>query len=198
MSIAFYAGKSAEVREHCRLAREDMFRIQEHLMEPVDRVAVARECLKRVTAAIRIRHNFGVRRVRGAAEELNKSLELAVRTIEWLLSYHYHRTEVERPVELEAAEILTEVVGVIVGAGTLKITRLKELRRTCLDLERDAWSIYQRAQNRNDRDFGQLDEALLSDIRSTALELSFKADDVGSEIYPRICQLRRCRRPRCE
>lgn len=198
MSIAFYAGKSAEVSEHCRLAREDMFRIQEHLMEPVDRVALARECLKRVTAAVRIRHNFGVRRVRGAAEELNKSLELAVRTIEWLLSYRYHRTEIERPVELEAAEILTEVVRVIVGAGTLKITRLKELRGTCLDLESNTWSIYKRAQNRDDRDFGQLDEALLSDIRSAAFGLNFKADEVGSEISSRIHQLRRCRRPRCE
>lgn len=196
MSIAFFAARSAEVAEHCRLARDDMFRIQEHLMEPVDRVAVARDCLKRVTAAVRIRHNFGVRRVRGAAEELNKTLEHAVRTIEWLLSYSYHRSEVERPVEQETAEILVGVVGVIVGAGTLKITRLRDLGRSLFKLKEHAWFLYQRAQCPDDRVFGRLDETLLSDIRNTALGLSFKADDVDSEIPPRIHQLRRCRRPR--
>lgn len=196
MSTTFFAGKSAEVSEHCRLACDDMFRIQEHLIEPVDRVAVAHECLKRITAAVSIRRIFGPRRVRGAAEELNNSLELAVRTIEWLLSYRYHRTELERPVELKAAEILVGVVGVIVSAGTLKITRLRELHRTLLKLEETAWFLYQKAQSHGDRDFGQLDEALLSDIRNTSLALSFKADDVVSEISAKIHQLRRCRRQR--
>lgn len=196
MRTTFFAGKSAEVSEHCRLARDDMFRIQEHLMEPVDRVAVARECLKRVAAAVSIRHIFGPRRVRGAAEELNNSLELAVRTIEWLMSDRYHRSELERPVELQAAEILVEVVGIIVEAGTLKITRLKALHRTCSRLKEHARFLYQIACRDDGRYFGQLGEALLSDIRNTALGLDFKADDVGSEIITKMHQLRRCRRPR--
>jgi hypothetical protein len=198
MSTTFFAARSAEVGEHCRLAREDMFRIQEHLIEPVDRVAVARECLKRITAAVRIRHNFGVRRVRGAAEELNKSLELAVRTIEWLLSYRVHRSELELPVELQTAEILLEMLGVIVDAGTLKVTRLKTLRQTCSRVEDRAWSFHQRAQRDNDRDFGQLEEAVRSDICNMALGLNFKADDVGDKITTAIHQLRRSRRPRTE
>jgi hypothetical protein len=198
MSIAFFAGKSAEVGEHCRLARDDMYRIQEYLIEPVDRVAVARECLRRITAAVRIRHAFGVRRVRGAAEELNKSLEIAVRTIEWLMSERLHRTELERPVELEAAEALLEVVRLIVSAGTLKITRLKELHRAYLKLKEHAWFLYQRAQQPNDRRFGHLDEELLSSIRTATFGLSFKADDVCSEITGKMHQLRRCRRRRSE
>jgi hypothetical protein len=198
MSIAFFAGKSAEVSEHCRLARDDMYRIQEYLIEPVDRVAVARECLKRITAAVRIRHAFGVRRVRGAAEELNKSLELAVRTIEWLMEYRYYRTELERPVELEAAEILVEMVRVIVSAGTLKITRLKELYRAYVKLTEHAWFLYQQAQRPDGRYFGHLDEALLSSIRSAAFGLNCKADDLCDEITTKMHQLRRCRRRRSE
>lgn len=198
MSIAFFAGKSAEVSEHCRLARDDMYRIQEYLIEPVDRVAVARECLRRITAAVRIRHAFGVRRVRGAAEELNKSLELADRTIEWLMSERSHRTEFERPVELEATETLLEVVRVIVSAGTLKITRLKELYRAYLKLTEHAWFLYQQAQQPNNRRFGHLGEELLSSIRTAAFGVNFKADDLCYEITSKMHQLRRCRRRRSE
>ena len=198
MSITFFAARSAEVSEHCRLARDDMYRIQEHLMEPVDRVAVARECLKRISAAVRIRHNFGSRRVRGAAEELNKSLELAVRTIEWLLSERYNRSELERPVELETAETLLEVVRVIVSAGTLKITRLKELYRAYLKLTEHAWFLYQQARRPGDRYFGHLDDELLSSIQSAAFGLNFKADDLCYEITTKMHQLRRCRRRRSE
>lgn len=196
MRTAFFAGKSAEVSEHCRLARDDMFRIQEHLIEPVDRVAVARECLKRITSAVSIRQIFGPRLVRGAAEELNESLELAVRTIEWLMSDRYHRSELERPVELQTAEVLVEVVGVIVGAGTLKITRLKALHRTSYRLKEHARFLYQKACQDDGGYFGQLGEAILSEIRNAALGLDFKADDVGSEIITKMHQLRRCRRPR--
>lgn len=198
MSIAFFAAKSAEVTEHCHLARDGMYSIQEHLIEPVDRVAVARECLRRITAAVRIRHVFGVRRVRGAAEELNKSLDVAVRTIEWLMSERLHRTELERPVELEAAETLLEVVRVIVSAGTLKITRLKELHRAYLKLTEHAYFLQKQAQRPDGRYFGHRDEALLSSICAAALGLSFKADDVCYEIIGKMHQLRRCRRRRSE
>lgn len=186
--MTFFADKSAKVSELCRLARDDMYRIQEHSIEAVDRVVVARDCLERTTAAVEIRRIYGPRYVRGAAQELNQSLELAVRTIAWLWEWRPHRIELERPVELETAKILGGVVEVIVAAGTLKITRLNALFRMFLELKRNAWSLSSRAEG---PDLNQMDDALRFDVQSGALGLSFKADDVKSQITEELNRLRR-------
>lgn len=188
--MAFFAEKSAEVSELCRLAREDMYRIQEHSIERVDRVAVARECLKRTAAAIEIRRIYGPRYVRGAADELNQSLELAVRIIAWLWEWRPHRIELERPVELEAAKILAEVVRVIVSVGTLKITRLNALSGTFQQLKDSAWFLYSRTDH---HELKRMDDALRFEVQSGALGLSFKADDVKAQVSE---ELNRLRRPR--
>ena len=188
--MAFFAEKSAEVSELCRLAREDMYRIQDHSIEAVDRVAVARECLKRRTSAIEIRRIYGPRYVRGAADELNQSLELAVRIIAWLWEWRPHRIALERPVELKTATILGEVVRVIVAVGTLKITRLNVLSRTFHELKRSAWLLYTRTEG---PDINQMDDALRFDVQTGALGLCHKADDVASQITGERNRLRRPR-----
>lgn len=191
MSRSFFAGQGARIAEICGSVREDMFRIMEYRIEPVDRVALARECRERMAEAAKILSRYGHKRVRGAADELHRTLAVALRTIESLLPEWFVTPDGERPVELETATLLAEIVGIIVDAEVLKIMQLRELSRT----------LHQRMSQANGLICGRrqsdprvnLAGELGNEIGAEAIALSMQLDNTLHEIPYKIDKLRRPR-----
>lgn len=190
MSRSFFADQTARISRNCSLNRDHMNRIIEHGIDPVDRVEVARRCRERMAEAVKIISHYGPKRFRGAGEDLYEAVQLTLRTIDWLLSPRDGESEVERPVELETAALLAEVIPLVVRTETLKIRQLQELRRALLQLGSRANDLCYVSQGTKPA-FLQLDREALIKIESNAWTLGGLLDDAQFEIPYKIAKLRK-------
>ena len=193
MSRSFFADQNARISRNCSLNRDDMYRIIEHTISPVDRVAVARGCRERMVQAVKIISDYGPRRFRGAGEDLYKAVQFTLRTIDELQRPRYGESEVERPVELETAALLAEMIPLVVRTETLKIRQLQELRRALLKSLSRANDL-SRVSHGADPALLQLDRELLMEIGRNAWTLGGLLDDALCEIPHKIAKLRGPRR----
>ena len=193
MRDKYFAGQSARITEICRLNRDDMWLIIGHASCPVDRISLARECRKRMAQPAWMLSRYGPRRIRAANEELGASVQFTLRTIDWLLRPRDGGSEAERPVELEAATLLAEVIALIVDAEALKIPHLQELNRALMQSASRTFNLCRVSQGANPA-FSKLDKDSLIEIESNAIGLGIVLDHVQSAIPHKIAKLRRPRR----
>lgn len=194
MSRSFFADQNAKISRNCSLNRDDMYRIIEHAISPVDRVAVARGCRERMVQAVKIISDYGPRRFRGAGEDLNKVVQSTLRTIDWLLRPRYGESEVERPAELKTAALLAEMIPLVVRTEMLKIRQLQELRRALLPVSSRANNFCYVSHGAKPG-FAQLDQESLRQIVSHAFSLGSLLDDAQFEVPYKLTKLRKKRRP---
>lgn len=193
MSRSFFADQNARISRNCSLNSDDMYRIMEHGIDPVDRVAVARGCRERMAQAVKIISDYGPRRFRGAGEDLHEAVQSILRTIDWLLRPRYGESEVERPVELETAALLAEMIPLVVRTEMLKVRQLLELRRALVPVGSRAKSFCYVSHGAKPG-FVQLDQVSLSQIVSHAFSLGSLLDDAQFEIPYKLAKLRKKRR----
>lgn len=193
MSRSFFADQNARISRNCSLNRDDMYRIIEHTISPVDRVAVARGCRERMAQAVKIISDYGPRRFRGAGEDLYKAVQFTLRTIDRLLRPRYGESEAERPVELETAALLAEMIPLVVRTEVLKTRQLQELRRALLPVGSRVNNFCYVSHGAKPG-FVQLDQESLSQIVSHALTLGSLLDDAQFEIPYKLAKLRKKRR----
>lgn len=193
MSRSFFADQNARISRICSLNSDDMYRIIEHGIDPVDRVGVARGCRERMAQAVKIISDYGPRHFHGAGEDLNKVVQSTLRTIDWLLRPRYGESEGERPAELKTAALLAEMIPFVVRTEILKIRQLQELRRALLPLGSRANDFCYVSQSAKPA-FVQLDRESLSEIVSSAFTLGGLLDDAQFEIPCKLAKLRKKRR----
>jgi len=191
--MSFFADQNVRISRICNLNRDDMYRIIEHGIDPVDRVGLARGCRERMAEVVKVISHYGAKRFRGVAHDLHEAVQFTLRTIESLLRPRWSESEIERPVELEAAEILVEVITLVVRVELLKIRQLEGLSRALWRLDSEA-AYFSRVSEHANPALRQLDRKSVFEIERKAGCLSLQLNDALSDIPCKIAQLRK--RPR--
>ena len=123
---------------------------------------------------------------------MHKLVQIALRTIEWLIRERFNESEAEWSVALETAEVVAEVIGQVVSTEILNIRQLQGLRVALGQFERRA-DYLSASDHYLCRRFDKGSNVTLC---ANAFGLAIRLDQTGFDIIYKVDKLRRDRRSR--